>query len=72
MVVHELTHLGASWPGEAVDADAELAAMQAQHRACDAITFTIEPPRGCLDAALLADAPDAIQQLVDAGYRRGP
>lgn len=72
MVIHELVHLGASWPGEAVDADAELAAMQAQHRACETLNFDIEPPRGCLDAALLVDAPDAIEQLVDAGYRRDP
>ena len=72
MLIHELTHLGQSWPGEAVTAEAELAAMQAQHRACERLAFDDEKPRGCLDAELLVSDPDAIQELVDAGYRRAP
>ncbi len=71
MIVHELTHLGQEWPGTAVDAEAELAAMRAQRDACDALTFRDEPPRGCLDAELLTDDPEVIQELVDAGYGRG-
>lgn len=69
MLIHELTHIGASWPGEAVSAEAELEAMRAQHLACERLSLGDEPPRGCLDAALLVDDPDAIQQLLDAGYR---
>ena len=69
MIIHELTHMAHAWPGEPVDAEGELEAMAAQHRACQAITFGAEPPRGCLDAELLTDAPDAVEQLVDAGYR---
>lgn len=70
MIIHELTHMAHAWPGDAVDAEGELEAMRAQHRACEALAFRDDPPRGCLDAALLADAADAIEQLVDAGYRR--
>lgn len=72
MIIHELAHLGAGWPGEAVSAEDELAAMQAQHRACERLVFSDEPPRGCLDAELLTTDPDAIEELVDAGYRREP
>lgn len=72
MIIHELAHLGAAWPGEPVTAEAELEAMQAQRRACERLVFRDEPPRGCLDAELLTDDPDAIEQLVDAGYRRTP
>jgi hypothetical protein len=71
MIIHELTHLAGTWPGEPVTAEQELEAMQAQHDACEAITFGSEPPRGCLDAELLVDDPGAIEQLVDAGYGRG-
>lgn len=71
MVVHELVHLATGWPGEPVTAEAELAAMQAQHEACLALGLTEEPPRGCLDAELLVEAPDALQRLRDAGYRPG-
>lgn len=70
MLVHELTHLAQGWPGSPVDADQELAAMAAQHRACAKLAFRDEPPRGCLDAELLTEDPDAIQELLDAGYRR--
>lgn len=72
MIVHELTHLGQDWPGTAVSAEAEHEAMQAQRDACEDLTFRDEPPRGCLDAELLTDDPGVLQQLVDAGYRRGP
>lgn len=71
MLIHELTHLGQSWPGTAVDAEAELAAMRAQQQACEVLTFRDDPPRGCLDADLLAEEPDAIEQLVEAGYGHG-
>ncbi len=70
MIIHELTHIAHAWPGDPVPAEGELEAMQAQHRACEALTFREEPPRGCLDAALLTEDPDAIEELVDAGYRR--
>lgn len=70
MIIHELVHLAHAWPGEPVDAGGELEAMRAQLRACEAITFTEEPPRGCLDAELLVEDPDAIEDLVDAGYGR--
>ena len=69
MIVHELTHMADAWPGQPVSAEAELEAMRAQHRACEALTFRDEPPRGCLDAALLVEDPDAIEELLDAGYR---
>lgn len=69
MVVHELVHLATSWPGDPVTAEAELEAMRYQHQACvDLGLMDDDPPRGCLDAELLTTAPDAIQQLVDAGY----
>ena len=72
MIVHELDphragHVARTAGDSAAD---ELDAMQAQHDACELITFTDDPPRGCLDAQLLVEDPDAIEQLVDAGYRR--
>lgn len=71
MVVHELVHLATSWPGEPVTAEAEFEAMRYQYQACrDLGLMEQDPPRGCLDAELLTDAPDGVQQLVDAGYRR--
>jgi hypothetical protein len=69
MIIAELTHIAGDWPGQAVDAPGQLAALRAQRDACRALNLVEDPPRGCLDAELLVDAPDAIQQLVDAGYR---
>lgn len=69
MIVHELVHLATSWPGEPVGAEAEFEAMRYQYDACQQLGLMADdPPRGCLDAQLLTDAPDGIEQLVDAGY----
>lgn len=72
MILHELAHLAHDWPGQAVTAEQERDAMLVQHRACQALRFDTDPPRGCLDAALLAEDVGAVESLVDAGYRRGP
>lgn len=69
MIIHELVHLATAWPGEPVSAEAELEAMRYQYDACQALGLMAgDPPRGCLDAQLLTDAPDGLEQLVEAGY----
>lgn len=70
-VVHELTHLAAGMPGTPVTAPAELAAVRAQHDACQRLGFRSDPPRGCRDAAELLDDPDPLGRLVAAGYPPG-
>lgn len=67
-VVHELVHLSQGMPGRSVTADAEVAAIQAQARACGQLDFADTPPRGCRDARelLATDAPR--QRLMAAGY----
>lgn len=70
-VVHELTHLGTTgFPTTPVDLDEELVSTRAQLRACDAIPWSDEEPRSCLDARELLDG-DAEGLLRDAGYRDG-
>ncbi len=69
MVLHELVHLAGAWPGTAVSAETELAAMRVQAAACDAIDFGDNPPRGCGDARELLAADDPLGLLVEAGYR---
>ena len=69
-LAHELVHLGsATWPGEPVDAEQELAAMRAQDEVCRALGAPEgELPRGCRDAAELLAADDPLQALRDAGF----
>ncbi len=68
-LVHELVHLAGGWPAVGpVDADAELAAVQAQQQACNRLSFRNEPPRTCLDADELLAEPDPRRALVEAGY----
>jgi hypothetical protein len=70
-VMHELVHLGdPGWPGAPLSAEAELRAMEVQLQVCDALVGDPKP-RGCQDARdLLADEA-AVQELLDAGFRRG-
>lgn len=68
LIIHELTHLGQDWPGVAVDAEDELAAVRAQALACDQLVFRDDPPRGCLDVNELLGADQPLQQLQEAGY----
>lgn len=73
-LAHELFHLGSqTWPGAAVDAEHELAAMRVQAEVCAALRVVDEQdrPRGCGDAASLLEAPDPLQALRDAGYPAG-
>lgn len=71
VIVHELVHLGQGWPGAPVTAAQELAAVEAQAEACDALVFRDDPPRGCLDVNELLGAADPLQQIRDAGYGSG-
>lgn len=71
-VLHELVHLGRGrWPGQAVTAEGELAAMRVQGRACELLTFASQPPRGCLDAEDLLSADDPREFLREAGFPAG-
>ncbi|MDX1659870.1 MAG: hypothetical protein R3343_13705 [Nitriliruptorales bacterium] len=67
-ILHELVHLGQSWPGEPVTAAQEIAAVQAQARACDTLVFVQQEPRGCLDAVELLELDAPRDALVDAGF----
>jgi hypothetical protein len=70
-VIHELVHLAHGWPAEPVDVDGELAALEAQARACDTLVIRDDPPRGCNDAAEVLRATDPDELLRDAGYGPG-
>lgn len=67
-LLHELTHLGAGWPGQPVSADQELAATRVTAEACSLLSLGEDPPLGCIDAADLLDDADPAQSLLDAGY----
>ena len=67
-ILHELVHLGQDWPGEQVTATQEIAAVEAQARACDTLVFVQQEPRGCLDVTQLLELDAPRQALVDAGY----
>lgn len=71
-VLHELVHLGATWPGSPVTADQEVAATQVVQRACDRLALGDDPPLGCVDAATILALADPLAAFVDAGYLRGP
>jgi hypothetical protein len=71
VVLHELVHLGQSWPGSPVGAEDELAAITVQAAACDELGIREDPPRGCLDSNELLGAVDPLRQLLDAGYGSG-
>lgn len=68
-LVHELAHLGDTWPGAPVTAEQELAAMRLQARSCDLLAIRRDPPRGCNDAEELLGLDDPLGALVAAGYR---
>lgn len=67
-IIHELVHLATGWPGDAVDVESELAAVEAQHAACELLNFGDDPPRGCGDVAELLAEDDPRAQLRAAGY----
>lgn len=70
-LVHELVHVGEPlWPGAPLTAEAELAAVEEQAAACDALVFPGQPPRTCLDSRALLASSDPLGDLVAAGYRR--
>lgn len=69
MVLHELVHLAGGWPGTPVGAEEELAAMQAQHEACERLVARDALPRGCGDAVELLELQDPRSALAEAGYR---
>lgn len=71
-LIHELTHLGQTWPGIAVSAADELAAMTAQQLACERLAFRQARPRGCLDADELLERESPLEALLDAGYPDSP
>lgn len=70
-LAHELAHFAQGFPGDAVDAAAELAALQVQAEVCGALNLRGDPPRGCLDAAEVLAADDPLQALIDAGFEPG-
>ena len=69
-LAHELFHLGSdSWPGSAVTAADEVAAMEAQLEVCEALRVPDQDiPRGCRDAAELLADDDPARALRDAGF----
>lgn len=67
-IIHELVHLGSGFPGRAVTAEDELAAVHAQGAACERLAFRDEPPRTCLDADELLALDDPLAALVEAGF----
>jgi hypothetical protein len=69
-IIHALVHLAHGWPGAPVTADAELAAVQAEHAACERLTFRDGPPRACQDAEEILGLPDPLGALVQAGFLR--
>lgn len=70
-LLHELAHIGSGrWPGEPVDVDTELRALQVQALACELLVLPDDPPRGCADAAEVLDLDDPEAALEAAGYQR--
>ena len=67
-IIHELVHLAIGWPGDVVDVDSELAAVEAQHAACELLNLGDDPPRGCGDVAELLAEDDPRAELRAAGY----
>ena len=69
-LVHQLVLLSdPAWPGETVGVTTELAAAQAQDRACRALRFGADGPRGCRDVAELLATEDPIGELLEVGFR---
>lgn len=67
-IVHELTHLAGDWPGQPLTAEAELEAVRTQLAACERLSPTRDPPRGCRDARELLAEPDPLARLRAAGF----
>lgn len=70
VIIHELVHLAEGMPGRPVTAGSELAAVRAQQRACDRLSFSEQPPRGCADVDELLAESDPAAALEQAGYPR--
>jgi hypothetical protein len=70
VIIHELVHIGSGMPGVPVTVESELAAVEAQHLACQRLTFQDAPPRGCSDVAELLAEDDPAAALERAGYQR--
>ncbi len=68
-VLHELVHLGDSWPGTPVSATQELGATEVVQRACERLSMGDDPPLGCIDADTILALDDPLAAFVDAGYR---
>lgn len=68
-LAHELRHLAdGDFPGDPVDARAELAAIEVQAATCDLLVFRTQDPRTCLDARELLAEDDPLGALRGAGY----
>lgn len=69
-LVHQLVLLtDPSWPGAPVGVSTELVAAEEQLRACEALDFGDDLPRGCRDAAELLAADDPVADLLAVGFR---
>lgn len=67
-VLHELVHLGDSWPGAPVSADQEVVATEVVQRACQRLSMGDDPPLGCIDADTIMALDDPLASFIDAGY----
>jgi len=70
VVVQQLGLIGqADWPGAVVSAQAEVATLAEQLRACGRLSLPDGVPRPCRDAAELLALDDLVTRLVAVGFR---
>ena len=70
VVVHQLGLIGQpDWPGAVISAQAEVASLAEQLRACGRLSLPDGLPRPCRDAAELLDADDPVGDLIAVGFR---
>lgn len=70
VVIHQLGLIGQpDWPGAVISAQAEVASLAEQLRACGRLSLPDGLPRPCRDAAELLDADDPVGDLIAVGFR---
>ncbi len=68
ILASELAHFAQGFPGRAVSAQSQLAALLEQRIACKNLTARGDLPRGCLDVEQLMLDPDPLAALIAAGF----
>lgn len=70
VVIHQLGLIGQpDWPGAIISAQAEVASLTEQLRACGRLSLPDGLPRPCRDAAELLGADDPVGDLIAVGFR---